>query len=134
MIRNVRLDLYHIARVEDMSAVVIPDNLTLKFVTDSYPIAERTFIVLKNGQKEAKIKVDDGEVVIPDELLFSGYLTARIVVYNEEGKELNEWNMYPLRIIEADGTVQVYDALSDIEKRLKNIEEKLPTNIFKKGE
>ena len=58
---------------------------------------------------------------IPEEVLFSGWLSVRIDMYLN-GDKAKSWNLLPIKLIEADGEVHGEEEVKSFNERLDGIE------------
>lgn len=130
MIKTITLQQDNIARIDDLSVFYAPDELVFRFQTESYDISKNAFFVCKNGQKEYKSKIINGEVNIPREIIFAGELCSTVYLYNESGEVVNEWHVYPFKIVEVNGQTYIYDEIKSLEERIRRLEDRQPKNIF----
>ena len=119
MIKTIELTKDRFARLSDREPFLMPDKLELDFNSIGYDLTN-AFINLKNGEISERYKVER-PFIVPEHFLFAGNLYVSIDAYLE-GTLVKHWDVMPIKIIETTGEVYCFEFLSDIEKRLANIE------------
>lgn len=94
------------------------DKVILKFKS-IYDISE-SVITLGNGAERVQ-KTLSQPFEIPEEVLFSGWLSVRIDMYLN-GDKVKSWNLLPIKIIEADGEVHGEEEVKSFNKQLDGVE------------
>lgn len=94
------------------------DKVILKFKS-VYDISE-SVITLGNGAERVQ-KTLSQPFEIPEEVLFSGWLSVRIDMYLN-GDNVKSWNLLPIKIIEADGEVHGEEEVKSFNERLDGVE------------
>lgn len=113
----------------EVSPFMLPDSLKLHFKVEGvgYDLSE-AFIVLKNGTAKGKYRLTQ-DFEVPDKFLFEGYLYMSIDVYLK-GEKNYTIQVYPIKLVEANGETVVYDVIQSLEERISHLETFLPKNIF----
>lgn len=106
---------------KDKNAIVFgkDDKVFLSFESD-YDL-HTSVITLKNGEQKI-VKSIAGQTAIPDEILFSGWLSVRIDMFLE-GVIAKTWQIFPVRLIEAAGEVQGAEEAIALNERIGKTEE-----------
>lgn len=94
------------------------DKVILKFKS-VYDISE-SVITLGNGTERVQ-KTLSQPFEIPEEVLFSGWLSVRIDMYLN-GDKAKSWNLLPIKLIEADGEVHGEEEVKSFNERLDGVE------------
>ena len=124
-----------IARLDDYEPFYLPSNEPLTLVIDnpSYDL-NNAFISIGNGKKRGVYPYSE-RFIVPDEYLDQGFLHIDIFTMKGEQTSL-QWTCFPIKIAYANpdsnhyGDKVIYDYVARLEKRVKKLEEKLPTNLF----
>ena len=120
---NVHFELYSskIARTTDTTEIALPEDLTVTFGSPAYDLAELV-VNVRNGARSEQRKVK-GVPLDLSSFLYAGKIemTVHMIV---KGKPVKEWSCVPLIITEVDKGFLVLDEITDLQKRMANVEKK----------
>lgn len=131
------------AEFTDNSALIFgkDDGLTLEIISE-YNLSEAV-ITFCNGKVQKTVKLIGNNVTVPQEILFSGWLSIGVLMYLD-GEIVKKWQILPLKLIEStpevvpEEIIQAHDeeikalktdkaelsALKALEARLNDLAEK----------
>jgi len=118
MIKEIHVEK-NILRLVDREPFLLPDILTFRLKT-VYDL-KNAFITFKNGKEEAHFKVTGSEIIVPANVLFSGLLHYQVDIYYN-GEIIKTLIGSPLKIMDTDKNIVIFDALADLEKRVLALE------------
>lgn len=114
------------ARLENTEPFIIPDDLQFNFKSVGYDLSN-AFITLQNGTLKETFKLTN-PFAVPADFLFAGRLLGKVEMYLD-GKKVKTWNLYPLKIEETDGTIESFDEIADLLKRVEKLENEIEIDL-----
>ena len=120
MIIKVKLKKETSGRLIDNIKVNDTENIVLRFESE-YDLSQAK-LQLNNGDAVDEYPFRN-DFTVPDKFLFKGRLFISVAMYSRQGALIKKWEFFPLTVNLEDGKTILYDYLTDLENRLKKVEE-----------
>ncbi len=120
---NIHFELYSskIARTTDETEIALPEELTVTFGSPAYDLAELV-VNVRNGARSEQRKVK-GQPLDLSSFLYAGKIEMTVHMI-AKGKPVKEWACVPLIITEVNKGFLVLDEITDLQKRMAEVEKK----------
>lgn len=106
------------AEFTDNSALIFgkDDGLTLEIISE-YNLSEAV-ITFCNGKVQKTVKLIGNNVTVPQEILFSGWLSIGVLMYLD-GEIVKKWQILPLKLIESTPEVVPEEIIQAHDEEIK---------------
>lgn len=127
MTRQIKLDVTNRARVLENDPILLPDTLTVEFVSEFYRTSE-LLITARNGLLKKKIKVHNREPLDLSELVREGVLEMFIQLI-VKGTVVKSWTVDPIFFKSTEQGFELYDYIALLEDRIAVLEQKTTVTL-----
>lgn len=117
----VNLEYNRTAMVEGEHEIMLPEDLRAVFKSTSYKLSELV-VNVRNGKKIDQVKVKDGVLDLTP-YCFGGMIEMEAALVLR-GRVMKKWSVAPILINETDKGFEVFDAITDLQKRVADLERK----------
>lgn len=106
------------AEFTDNSALILgkDDSLTLEIISE-YNLSEAV-ITFCNGKVQKTVKLIGNKTEVPQEILFSGWLSIGVLMYLD-GEIVKKWQILPLKLIESAPEVVPEEIIQSHDEEIK---------------
>ena len=127
MTRQIKLDVTNRARVLENDPILLPDTLTVEFVSEFYRTSE-LLVTADNGVLSKKIKLHNGEPLDLSDLVREGVLemTVELIV---KGTVVKRWTVDPILFKNTEQGFELYDYIARLEDRITALEQKTTVTL-----
>lgn len=117
---NISLYTGSVAASNINDLVIAPDSLVLRF-SSPYSL-DNLKVTVRNGSKRKQYKVEKSLLDI-SEFVFPGKIEAEAVLVIR-GNIVKRWEIMPIIVKELPEKLEIVDLLSDLEKRIEEVEKR----------
>lgn len=124
MIKEYELTILNNLRALNQEPFLLVENdyLQLKFSSECYNI-KGLVVILRNGKKQGKFRLENEVFEIPKEFLFGGELQIQLN-YLVNGETVKSWDCYPILIKEVENGYEMDETLNILEKKVEDLTRK----------